>query len=215
MKNKFIMAAALVFLSNNVFASPILGPTTSGTTCGLDDGRAATLTGAAQCAFTPTIVTPVYDNNGTMRAVDIAYFYGETWESAGGLTGDGTSNYLSATSDEGWGNIPNSGDWAITAAFWEKYSKGVITMHIGSGGYSPDNWAWLLTNGVLGGLTSDTADDGWSLSIINADATGGGLSNLKLWGVLKDPTDVPAPGILGLLSISVLAMVGIRRRKKA
>jgi hypothetical protein len=214
---KFIMAVTLIGLPSSVVANPIFSDT-----CGMYD-REATLVGAAQCAYAPTITTPVFDPDGSLKVADIAYFYGGGWENAGELTANGSDHFLTASSDEGWDSIPNSGDWAIDPSFWNIYTSAVISMHIGAGKFTPDNWAWLLVDGSLGGMTTDTSIDGWSLSETNAQAKGGGLSNIKLWGANSVITPitpitliaVSEPAALGLLSIGLLSLAAIRRRKKA
>jgi hypothetical protein len=191
-----------------------------GDTCGKND-REATLVGAAQCAYTP-VIDPVYNPNGTLDKDDINVLYATDtiWENVGELTANGTNEYLSATSDEGWGKIPNSGDWAILPSFWGIFDRAVISMHIGGGQFTPDNFAWLLTEDSIGGITDDTSVNGWSLSKTNTNATGGGLSNLVLWGsnfstiTTTSITIVPGPATLGLFAIGLLGVAASRRRTK-
>jgi len=194
---KFMSAMALAVFSASVFANPV-----AGNTCGEPD-RQATVDLAIQCAYAPTTTAPIYDPNGTLSAADIAYFYGDTWENAGSLTANGTNGFFSATSNAGWGAIPNSGTWAIDSSFWAQFDKAVISIHVGSGQFAPDNWAFLMLDGALSG--------NWSLDLINLDATGGGLSNIKLWGVRGET--VPEPGIVALLAVGLLGMVVVRRKK--
>ena len=190
---KLMIAITLAIFSTSVLANPIAGDT-----CGSPD-RIATVSDAAQCAYGP----------GNPDATDITSYYGDTWINAGELTADGTNGFLSATSDVGWGVIPNSGTWSIDAGFWDVYTHAVITMHVGDGAGDPDHWAWLMVDGDIGG----TVDDIWSLGYL-PDGTnqGGGLSNIKLWGAAG--TAVPEPGMVALLAIGLLGMVVARRRMK-
>ena len=178
----------------SVIASVANATTVAGDTCGEPD-RVATLDGALQCSY--GLANP--------DATDIAGYYGDVWDAAGELTGNGTNGYLKATSDGGWGNIPNSGTWAIDADFWNIYDSAVISMHIGQGGGDPDHWAWLIDPNVSGG--------NWSLDyVLNGQTGGGGLSNIKLWGVTSS-AKVPAPATLALLGLGLVGLVATRRRK--
>jgi len=193
MKNviKIMGAMVLTAFSVSVFANPILG-----TTCGSPD-RVASLAGGAQCAY----------GNGNPDATDITSYYGDVWGSAGELTGDGTNGYLSATSDAGWGVIPNSGTISIDASFWSVYDSAVVTMHIGNGAGDPDHWAWLTIDNLI--------FSSWTLDYIpGGTEAGGGLSNIKLWGVRGDG-DVPEPGMIALLAIGLVGAGLVRRRTKA
>lgn len=188
---KLMIAAVLTVFSINVYANPI-----AGTTCGVPD-RTGTLTAAEQCAF----------GLGNPDATDIASYYGDIWVSAGELEDEnGTDGYLTATSDIGWGVIPNSGTWGIDASFWTMFDSAVISMHIGEGGGDPDHWAWLIADNDLSGT--------WSIDFVGCDecsTKGGGLSNIKLWGVRGG--SVPEPSIVALLAIGLLGMVVARRKK--
>ena len=175
---KIQAAITMVLVSNLAIANPIAGNTSG------EPDRTATLVDADQCAY----------GIGNPDATDIASYYGEDWASAGELTGNGTNTYLSATSDDGWGNIPNSGTWEIDDSFWDVYDQAVITMHIGDGNGDPDHWAWL----VLDGTTSGT----WEVDFTYVDGTstkGGGLSNIRLWGA-NTGTTVAEPGTGALVS---------------
>lgn len=195
MKIKNLMSVmALVLLgmvSNTAFAIVVLNTDT----CGEPD-RTATMSGALHCAY--GLNNPDADTiNG---------YYGDVWADAGELTGDGTDGFLSATSDAGWGAIPNSGTWAIDASFWDLYDSAVITMHIGNGNGDPDHWAWSMMDGATAGT--------WSLDYTygpDTSTNGGGLSNIRLWGV-QGQTSVPAPGAAILLGLGLIGLVGIRKK---
>lgn len=192
---------ALVFMgisSNNALAIVVLNTDT----CGVPD-RTGTMTDALHCAY----------GSGNPDGSTIAGHYEDVWGDAGELTGNGTDGFLSATSDGGWGNIPNSGTWEIDASFWTLYDSAVITMHIGNGGGDPDHFAWLMNDAAASGT--------WSIDFVggmdacaedpNCSTIGGGLSNIRLWGV-SGGTSVPAPGAAFLFGLGLLALVGMRKK---
>ena len=192
MMSKVVVLLAAMAAVSAVSANPI-----AGNTCGSPD-RTATLVDAAQCAY----------GSANPDAADIASYYGNVWESAGELTGNGANGFLTATSDIGWGVIPNSGTWSIDASFWDQYDYAVISMHIGQGNGEPDHWAWLLNSGADSGT--------WALDYTYDEGTstkGGGLSNIKLWGVVATDREVPAPSALALLGLGVAGLLAARRRK--
>ena len=195
---RILGAIALTVFSASAIANPIAGDT-----CGAPD-RTATMENADWCAYEP--FEDQIDVNGTFQADDIGFLYDpDPWTEVGEITADGTDGYLTATSDAGWGNIPNSGTYAIDASFWDVYEYAVISMHIGGGNGDPDNWAWLMADGTTSGT--------WSLDyILGGTEAGGGLSNIKLWGA-GEPTDMPEPGTLALLGLGLFGMGMIRRRK--
>lgn len=179
----------LLLASFNISANPIIGDT-----CGVPD-REATLSSAAQCAY----------GSGNPDATDIVSYWGDTWTNEGELTSDDTNKYLTASSDVGWGAIPNNGDWSIAADFWTIYDSAVITMHIGNGAGDPDHFAWLMDSNSTSGT--------WSVAdITGGTGKGGGLSNLKLWGA--GTASVPEPSIIALFGLGLLGL-GFARRRKA
>ena len=190
-----LSAIALATASMTVSAAVV-----SGDTCGVPD-RVAALSGAEQCAF--GLNNPDADT--------VASYYGDTWELAGETEGDEgeatyTDRYLTAYSVD-WGTIPNNGTWAIDSSFWDIYDQAVITMHIGEGAGDPDHWAWLIEDNGLSGT--------WDLDYAYCDSCsekGGGLSNIKLWGV--STSDVPEPSTLFLFGASLLGLGFARRYKK-
>ena len=192
---KSLVGLILVLESSWAYAIPI-----AGTDCGEPD-RIAGLTGATYCAY----------GDGNFRAADINGFYGDSWTEVSELApGDGAlsdaDGFFSATSVDGWGQIPNSGTWSIDTAFWDMYDGAVISMHIGNAGeISPDSWAWLIED--------DATFGDWYVEYVSCETcTAGGLSNLKLWGT--GGPSVPEPGIVWLLSTGLIA-IGFARRKRS
>ena len=202
---KFIGALALTTLSASVFANPI-----AGTTCGAD--RIGTASGATHCAYATYAVGTAqeFDVNGTFKAADIATLYGDTWVIADELEGPGAfgvaaNGYLYATATNGWGPVPNSGTFGIDESFWDVYDHAVLSIHIGGGQSIADNWAWLMDNGLTDLQT-------WSITVDPAFVTnGGGLSNIKLWGVRGG--NVPEPGMIALLAVGLVSIAVVRRKK--
>ncbi len=196
-----LLGLAIVLASSSVYAT---SGTVAGDTCGVPD-RTATLSASDYCSY----------GEANPDADDIlGYYAGDAWLNEGELTGDGTDDYLSATSSIGWGSIPNNGTWGIDSSFWTMYDQAVITMHVGhAGDAAPDHWAWLVTAGELTGT--------WSLDFAGpcdgegaVDCRGGGLSNIKLWG-RGEGTTIPEPSILWLMGAGLLGMGVLRRRRKA
>lgn len=194
LRNVFsVLVLALTgMVSNNAFAVVVWNTDT----CGSPD-RIATMSDALHCAY----------GNGNPDGTTINGHYGDVWVDAGEVvasTPDGADGYLTATSNEGWGAIPNSGTWEIDASFWGLYDSAVITMHVGNGGGDPDHWAWFMNDGATSGT--------WSLDFLPDGLTGGGgLSNIRLWGV-EGETSVPAPGAALLLGLGLIGLVGLRKK---
>ncbi|MDH5301525.1 MAG: PEP-CTERM sorting domain-containing protein [Gammaproteobacteria bacterium] len=187
MISKAVVVALAMTASGVVMANPV-----AGNTCGAPD-RIATLVDAAQCA---------YGSSANPDASLVGSIYGDTWTKAGELTGNGTNGYFTATGNN-WGSIPASGTWAIDPSFWNHFTKGAISMHVGQGGGDPDYWVWLLKD--------DSTSGTWDLAKLQKSG-GGGLSNIKLWGVVGE-REVPAPGVLALLGVGLFGLVVARRRK--
>lgn len=109
---------------------------------------------------------------------------------------DGLPALFSVNLDPGysWGQLPNGGTWAIDSKFWNIFESAAITIH--GGGSSA---IFIVNPGSLNGV--------WSID--GPKGTGGGLSNIKLWGVNR----VPEPSVLALFSIGFVGLVYIRRKR--
>lgn len=117
------------------------------------------------------------------------------------------------------------GTWTLTAGFWQTYGEAVISMHVGGGPTRPYDYAAFL-------VVPKTFSGEWSY-LQGPGGTGGGFSNLMLWG--RGPAacapgaadcsppqpctgaacaDVPLPGTLALLGVGA-AGLGWHRRRRA
>lgn len=127
-----------------------------------------------------------------------------------------------------WGGSPAAGTWSINPLFWDKYGKAAITMHVGGiqtdetctgkgkdkvcTPTSPvpyDNFAWLIGEDEISGEWSYTKNFG----------SGGGLSNIKLWGSGEPtseepppPVRVPEPSSVLLFALGLLGLVVARKK---
>lgn len=162
-------------------------------TCEPDDQRVATLSDAISCETANSINL----NDGD----DIKALFGTSydWYKEGELTGVGSNDLFEVDADS-WG-VDVTGTWYIDASFWTMYSNAVITMHVGQGGGNPDAFAWLITPGETSG----------SFSYERVSGTGGGLSNMFLFGS-GTPREVPEPQLAFLLLMGLASMFAARRR---
>ncbi|HSC67094.1 MAG TPA: hypothetical protein VLC79_05365 [Cellvibrio sp.] len=163
-------------------------------TCEPDNQRVATLSDAVECKtlnsvnlHSPAQIDGLYD--------DLGY----PWVKEGELTGVGENNLFKVEADS-WG-VDVTGHWYIADAFWDSYSRAVITMHVGQGGGNPDAFAWLITPGTTYGDFSYTRISG----------TGGGLSNMFLFGSGTPLIRVSESGVLMLLLMGLFSLYAVRR----
>ena len=133
-----------------------------------------------------------------------------SWQNEGELTTGGINDLFAITVTNGTfgaGNV--GGTWAINPLFWNAWGKAVISVHVGQGGGDPDWWVFLVEPGDLNGT--------WSY-VINS-GTGGGLSNLKLWGSgtpNQQLLQTPEPATLVLLGSGLVGLAfGLRRTRRA
>jgi hypothetical protein len=138
-----------------------------------------------------------------------------SWSNEGELKGTGTDDLFGINVLAGsYGGGDVSGTWTIAQEFWNTWSSGVISAHVGQGGGDPDWWLFLLEPG-------DTAGS-WSY-VLNS-GTGGGLSNIKLWGSGRLPaqtststTDMitnPEPATLILFGSGLAGVAFAFRRRR-
>ena len=132
-----------------------------------------------------------------------------SWEMEGELTAGGTDDLFTATLTSGtFGAGDVSGSWAINPLFWTAWGKAVISVHVGEGGGDPDWWLFLVEPGDLTGP--------WSYAINSG--SGGGLSNIKLWGSGSSNQQVianPEPATLMLLGSGLTGLAfHLRRRRR-
>ena len=155
---------------------------------------------------------------GTPDADDVSDQFGGAWTNKGGVAmADGTSNLLTVDVTSGsWGALPVGGTIAIDGSFWDLFGRGVITFHLGNGAGDPD---WFFFE-----LTHDTniAD----FSVVRLSGSGGGLSNINLWGTGEPFNEctqrdcqqlvTPEPGSLLLLGTGLtLFAARLRRRMRS
>jgi hypothetical protein len=185
---KFVPAVFLLgFMALPVHALPIA--------CG-DTHRVASLDAALSCTSQKV--------GSTVHASNINSIFGSTWTIAGELTASGSSGLLSGTGT-GWGQGTASGTWFINPSFWNTYGFAVLSMHVGGGNTNyVDSFEWRIINADTSGL--------WAYNKLNG--TGGGMSNLQLWGSGKPTTKVPEPSTLMLMLVGLLSLGLFRRSVK-
>lgn len=163
-------------------------------TCLPDNQRVASLSDAIECKTLNSV------NLNSPAQIDALYDdLGDPWVKEGELTGAGTNDLFTVTADS-WG-VDVEGQWYIADSFWYTYSRAVITMHVGHGGGNPDAFAWLITPGETSGYFSYQRISG----------TGGGLSNLFLFGS-GGPLLIVSESNIALLLLMGLCSLVISRR---
>ena len=196
-----LVAVGLAFTPSRAEASSIKCPTVG------TYNRQATFDSAIAC-FAIGSVT------GTPKAGDVASLFGNTWLKEGELTGNGTNDLLTGVLTTGsWGVIPVGGNWAINPSFWGTWGRAVVTFHLGNGGGNPDWFFFEVTPGATSG----------TFHIDRLSGTGGGLSNIVLWGA-GTPTvqsfcttgncvATPEPGSMFMLGTGLLIAAALIRRR--
>ena len=171
-KSPFLFAVGLAggVLVADAFASTI--------NCN-DSYRTASLSSANAC-YAQTL-------GSTAKVADVNAITGGDWTKVSELTASGTNGWFSVAGS-GWGKASAAGSWSISDLFWDNFTSALITMHVGGGQKDAvDNFEWLIT--------SATDLGSWSYAKLNGK--GGGLSNIKLWGmgtpVKAEPTPEPTP----------------------
>ncbi len=167
-------------------------------TCGgapLD--REASFTNASVCGY----------GAGNPHASDINGYFDRSpnsWTQVAELTDSGTNGVFTATVDapDSWGGTNLTGEYSIDASFWAQYSEAVISMHVGNGRGDPDHFAFLMNPNTTSGT--------WSYDRL--EGAGGGLSNIKLWGIQGGTVTVSEPGTIALLAFGILGIIAVRRR---
>jgi hypothetical protein len=163
-------------------------------TCLPDNQRVAILSDAIECKTLNSV------NLNSPAQIDGLYDdLGYPWVKEGELTGAGTNDLFTVAADS-WG-IDVEGQWYIEDSFWDNYSRAVITMHVGNGGGNPDAFAWLITPGETSGY----------FSYERVAGTGGGLSNLFLFGSGEPLLRVSESNIAFLLLMGLCSLVISRR----
>ncbi len=157
--------------------------------------------------------------SGNPKSADITsafssvYGSGLTWtnqgevEGADGVTGVMRNNFLTVDVTSGsWGNAPAAGTFAIADTFWNNYTNAVLSLHVGHSHDAPQWFGFALDQ--------NTTDGVWDY--IRKTGSGGGLSNIKLWGSGTGTSiaiEVTEPAQLGILALGVLGLIASRRRQ--
>ncbi len=146
---------------------------------------------------------------GTVQAGTVSDRFGGTWLKEGELTAEGTNDLFTVALTSGtWGTGPTYGTWAIDASFWDTYGRAVISMHVGNGAGNPDWYLWEVTTNEVAGTFFYHRHAG----------SGGGMSNLFLWGSgtpQRTPDSASTVGMIGILLGGLAVFFRIRRSSPA
>lgn len=184
-----LVAGFMALMVSNAFAGAI--------TCEPSNLRVAILTSAESCYTANSLnINDSADINGLLGTSD-------TWVKKGELTAAGINNLFTVTADS-WGTNVH-GTWSIDASFWSVYGSAAISMHVGNGGGNPDAFLWLITPGQTSG----------TFSYERVGGSGGGLSNLFLFGTGTPNIEVPESNIVFLLLFGLMSILIARRRAHA
>lgn len=198
-KNLLLLACAVLFAGSVV-------TTSASTFTVVGANRTASLTNAIDGDM----------GSGNPNAADIAAELGlSSWVSRGNIAGasgtsaGGSDDLFTVTLTSGsWGGGDAAGTWAISSSFWATYGNAAISMHLGNGGGNPEHFSFLVDPNPATRLSGT-----WSYDLVTG--TGGGLSNLRLWGTgapRNDTPGVPDGGVTVAMLGLALAAVGLARR---
>lgn len=137
----------------------------------------------------------------------------DTWTKQGDVTDSGdNSDWLNVTLTSGtWGEKDIEATWTLAPGFWDTFSLGVFTVHVGGSPQSdPDDFgAFIVTSGAYSGT--------WTFLQEPGQGGGGGLSNAAIW-TARTPgtttTEVPEPGVLSLFALGLLGAAWRLRRSR-
>lgn len=172
------------------------------------------LTPSAQCAYVYDDGSPNGNANDSESALNGLNLFGQSaWnilgkqeqEGSGFADDPGTTNLINLAVD---GNEAlNAGTWSFDSGAWSSYDPIALVMKDGNNAPAPPQSA---SNGFYVYLLEATTSSGiWD----TLDTFGGAqLSHMSAYGV-RGGVEIPAPGVLGLFGLGLLALFGVSRRR--